>query len=90
MRPYPLTKELFEQEQAAGQFSSTCTYKDYMAMIQDRDERLRELQEEARRDGFELKGAQPPNLTEEDEEILTRAWQKLAAEKQAQSERLAA
>jgi hypothetical protein len=90
MPSYPLTKEEFEQEQAAGQYSSTCTYDDYLAVIRDRPRRLRELQEKARRDGFELTAAQPPYLSEEDDELLTRIWERYAAEQKATEERLAA
>lgn len=89
MPSYPLSQEEFAQEQQAGQFSATCTYEDYLAVIRDREKMLRELQEAARRDGFELIGAQPPELTDEDERILDRAWQRLAEEK-AQAEPIAA
>jgi len=78
-----LTPEEFAADQVAGLVNSRATYDDYLAMIREREERLREAQEAARRDGYEL-GAPQLDLSPEDEAALDRAWTKLAAEKESQ------
>lgn len=80
MPTYPLNREEFEREKAAGQFNQLFTWEDYQEMLREREEIRREAEETARRDGFEL-GAPELELTPEDEAILDRAWAAVAAEK---------
>ncbi len=64
---------------AAGWFNTQTTYDDYLAMIREQEELVREAQEKAAREGYEL-GAPQLDLTPEDEAILDRIWARRAAE----------
>jgi hypothetical protein len=77
-------REHFERVQAEGLVNTETTYEQYLEMRLEQAERA----EEARRLG--LTGDEPPELTEEDEAILDRAWAEFAREKQVTREERAA
>jgi hypothetical protein len=82
MPSYPLSEMEFIQAQHNGWFNPAATYRDYLAMIEDREEMKREAEEQARREGDEL-GSPRIELTPEDEAALDRAWAIVAAEQAA-------
>ncbi len=77
-------REHFERLRAEGLVNPDTTYEQYLEMRLEQAERA----EEAQRLG--LTGDEPPELTEEDEAILDRAWAEFAREKRAAREERAA
>lgn len=83
-----LTPDQFEEFRLSGEINPAATYDDYLLLRLEREERKRDAEEAARRDGFEL-GAPELDLSPEDEEILDRVWAKLVAENAAAQKELA-
>lgn len=84
-----LSSEEFDGYLAAGWFNSQTNYDDYLAMIREQEEIVREAEEKAAREGYEL-GAPQLDLTPEDEAILDRIWARRAAEAKAEASALPA
>lgn len=70
-----LTAEQFEQVKASGSINPMATYEDYLGLRREREENRQEAQR------LGLTGDAPPELTEEEEEMLLRAWATVATEK---------
>ena len=75
-----LTPQQFEELRLSGEINPAATYQDYLELRRERGER----RAEAQRLGWTAEA--PPELTPEDEEILMRAWAKVAAERAAAEE----
>ena len=70
---YPYNRLEFEQLKAQGTFNSAFSYETYLQMVDEQEERKREAEDKAAREGWEL-GAPQMEMTPEDEAILDRLW----------------
>ena len=76
-----LTPEQFEELRLSGGINPAATYQDYLELRQERAEMRRQAEEEAARLGYELKGPEPPDWTEEDERIMREIRAEMARER---------
>ncbi|HEX4946793.1 MAG TPA: hypothetical protein VFZ34_09025 [Blastocatellia bacterium] len=53
-----------------------------MELRQERAEMRRQAEEEAARLGYELKGPEPPEWTDEDQQIMEKIWAEMARERE--------
>ena len=77
-----LTPAQFEELRTSGDINPNFTWEDYLELHHERAERRRLAEEEAARLGYELKGPEPPEWTEEDEEIMRTIRAEMARERE--------
>lgn len=76
-----LTVEQFEELRYSGDINPAATYQDYLDLRQERAEMRRQAEAEAARLGYELKGPEPPDWTDEDQQIMENIWAEMARER---------
>ncbi len=80
--PYGLNQKLtpaqFEELRTSGDINPNFTWQDYLDLQQERAEMCRQAEEEAARLGYELKGPEPPDWTDEDQQIMEKIWAEMA------------
>jgi hypothetical protein len=80
IRKWP--RDEFEQWKAQGLYGQTADYAAYLAMRRaSEEESMRELAR-IRREYGGLPHEEPPELTEEDDRLLTEIWAQIARERQ--------